>query len=59
MSFSFKIGGGRALGISIVMTALATMLLAGGAGASTFTVDDSGGVDYIEDTGGHQQCNRR
>jgi hypothetical protein len=46
----YNIRGGRALRIAVGISALAVVLLAGGAGAATLTVDDSGGADY-EDTG--------
>ncbi len=39
------IGGGRALGIAIGITMM-VLLLVGGAGAATLTVNASGGADY-------------
>ena len=42
-----KTYGGRALRIAFGIT-IQALLLAGGAGAATITVDDSGGADYMK-----------
>ncbi|NJD54076.1 MAG: hypothetical protein FIB07_14570 [Candidatus Methanoperedens sp.] len=44
--FANKSCGGHALRIAVGITMMTILLLAGGAGAATLTVDDSGGANY-------------